>query len=167
MNHRVQHLLAWLSFASLLFGVIPLAVMTVGYQVEKNQVAPSFGRWSCEDIEAEDSAFQQVGRAYKTEAAAFNRADIEVEPFDVEKCRIAGSGSVTVWVQEGKGMGFIYAKLSERQMRQRLGYRTFFTDLSHKRWLLTALMGALWLPIVLSLYWWTGSVRFLPWRRGP
>lgn len=167
MNHRLQHFLAWLSFASLLFGVVPLAVMTVGYQVEKNQAIPSFGRWSCEDIEAEDSAYQQLSRVYKTEAAAFSRADIEVEPFDAEKCRIAGSGSVTVWVQEGKGMGFIYAKLSERQMRERLGYRTFFADLSHKRWLLTALIGALWLPIVLSLYWWTGTAIILPWRGGP
>ena len=72
-----------------------------------------------------------------------------------------------MWVQEGKGMGFIYAKLSERQMRERLGYRTFFTDLSPKRWLLTALIGALWLPIVLSLYWWTGTAIILPWRGGP
>ena len=166
MNRRLQHLLAWLSFASLLFGVIPLAVMTMGYQVEKNQAVPSFERWSCEDIEADDSPFQHLTRVHKTEAAAFNRADTEVEPFDAEKCRVAGSGSVTVWVQEGQGMGFIYAKLSERQMLKRLGYRTFFTDLSQERWFLTALIGALWLPMVLSLYRSTGAGKILPWGRG-
>jgi uncharacterized membrane protein len=69
-------------------------------------------------------------------------------------------------VQEGQGMGFIYAKLSERQMPKRLGYRTFFTDLSLERWFLTALIGALWLPMVLSLYRSTGAAKILPWGRG-
>jgi len=61
-------------------------------------------------------------------------------------------------------MGFIYANLSEREMLDRLGYRSFFHDLSHSRWVSTAIIASLWLLINLLMYLWTGSIRMLPWR---
>ena len=62
-------------------------------------------------------------------------------------------------------LGFIYANLSEAQVYERLGYRTFFHSISNARKEWTMLFASPWLPIVLLLYVTTGKFRILPWRK--
>jgi len=163
MKERLLYLLVWMAFLSLLLGVIPLASMAVGYQLEAQQHRPTFAKWTCDQL-AVDDGDQGMLNAYQENSERFHEAGMGVEAFDPKKCRIAGSGSVTTWMQEGRGMGFIYANLSEREMLDRLGYRSFFHDLSDSRWVFTAIIASLWLPINLLIYLWTGSLRTLPWR---
>ena len=162
MKERLVNGLAWVGFLSLIFGMIPLLTMAVGYQLEERQNRPEFGLWRCDQLAA-DPGYQEALNAYQEDPARFNKVGIRIEEFDPEKCRIAGSGQVTAWVQEGRGMGFIYAKLSEREMLHRLGYRTFFQDLSESRWFYTAVMAAPCLPLLLLIYLLTGSIRIFPW----
>ena len=162
MKERWVVLLSWIGFLSLLLGVLPLMSMTTGYQLEERQHKPNFGQWQCDQL-ANDPGYQNTLKAYTENPDRFHEAGIRIEEFDAQKCRIAGSGEVTAWLQEGSGMGFIYAKLPEREMLHRLGYRTFFHELSEDRWLYTAIIAIPWLPIMLLIYFWTGSVRILPW----
>lgn len=164
MKERAAMFLGWAAFFSLLLGVLPLLSMAVGYQLEELQHRPTFGQWQCDQI-ANDPAYQHTLRADEHNADAVSENGMQVEAFDPEKCRVAGSGSVTVWVQPEEGMGFIYAKLSERQMLHRLGYRTLFHDLSGSRWVSTALIAAFWLPCAALTFIGTGSLRILPWRK--
>ena len=163
MKERLLFSLSWMALLSLLLGVIPLASMAVGYQLETQQHRPTFGKWTCDQLAADDG-YQETMNAYQESPARFHEAGMRVEAFDPEKCRIAGSGSVTTWIQEGRGMGFIYANLSEREMLNRLGYRSFFHDLSDSRWVSTAIIASPWLPLTLLIYFWSGSVRVFPWR---
>ena len=63
-------------------------------------------------------------------------------------------------------VGFIYANLSQARVYERLGYRTFFHDISDARCEWTILFALPWLPMVLLLYLTTGHLRILPWKRG-
>tara|TARA_B100001059_G_C17797745_1_gene564129 strand:+ start:1180 stop:1674 length:495 start_codon:yes stop_codon:yes gene_type:complete len=164
MKERAAMLLRWAAFLSLLLGVFPLLSMAVGYQLEEMQHRPTFGQWQCDQI-ANEAAHQHTPRADEQNTKAVYETGMQMEAFDPEKCRVAGSGSVTVWVQPEEGMGFIYAKLSERQMLHHLGYRTFFHDLSGSRWVSTALIAAFWLPCAALTFIGTGSLRILPWRK--
>ena len=168
MKERLWNVLAWISFSLMLFGVIPLAGMAIGYQLENLQDKPSLSeRLSCdsdEQVEAvADLALKIQSDPERAERAKKDGVSIEI--FDPEKCRIAGSGSVTVWDVKGKEVGFIYAKMSERQMLAQLGYQTFFHDLSEERWAFTLFIALPWLPLVLLLYIVTGSPRILPWKQ--
>ena len=165
MRGRLANVLAWVAFLSLLFGVIPLGAMLIGYQLEELQTKPSFETLTCEEIQDPDSDYQRVFAGYEDllEAGAVPRGVI-MEKFDPEKCRIAGSGKV-IWWGRGTEIGFIYANLSKAQVYERLGYRTFFHDFSRSRWQGTNVFASPWLPIVLLLYVTTGRFRILPWRK--
>ena len=52
MKERLWNVLAWISFSLMLFGVIPLAGMAIGYQLENLQDKPSLSeRLSCDSDE--------------------------------------------------------------------------------------------------------------------
>ena len=164
MKERLWNVLAWISFSLMLFGVIPLAGMAIGYQLENLQDKPVFSRTkSCEPDEELEQVFE-LAQTIQNDPDRATKTGIQVATFDPEKCRIAGSGSVTIWVTKGKEVGFIYGKMSERQMLAQLGYRTYFHDLSEERWAFTLFIALPWLPLVLLLYIGTGSPRILPWN---
>jgi len=159
MKDRIGSVLAWTGFFSLVFGVTPSIVLVAGYLLEERQVKPDLLQLSCHAIETE---LQQYQKDY---GAALSPDFLET--YDPEKCRIAGSGGATVWIRPGEPPthGFIYARLSEEQTLKRLGYRSFFHQLSSDRYKLTLLAGAPWLPIVFLSYFFWGGARILPWRK--
>ena len=59
MKERLTTLLAWIGFLCLLFGVLPLGAMAVGYQLEAMQDKPTLQTLTCKEIEAPDSEYQQ------------------------------------------------------------------------------------------------------------
>ena len=65
MKERLTTLLAWLGFLCLLFGVLPLGAMAMGYQLEAMQDKPTLQTLSCEQIEAPDSEYQQLYRSFE------------------------------------------------------------------------------------------------------
>ena len=163
-RERLATLLAWAAFASLLFGVIPLGVMFIGYQLEELQTKPSFKTLTCQEIQAPDSYYQGLFSAHEdVPEEGANTGGVIVEKFDPEKCRIAGSGKAIRWVR-GTEVGFLYSNLSKAQVYERLGYRTFFHELSNNRLDWTVLFASPWLPLVLLLYVTTGKFRILPRR---
>ena len=156
--------LAWAGFLSLLLGVMPLVAMTIGLQLEKAQPTPVFSTFTCQQIESADSEYQQVVRQYQNAAAQQGeQQDALSETYHPQKCRIAGSGTATLWLFN-ETTGWIYAKLTEAQRYERVGYRSFFLSLSERRWRVTGLIAAPWLPILLGLRFMTGRARLLPWR---
>lgn len=169
MRERLANVLAWAAFSSLLFGAIPLGVIFIGYQLEELQTKPRFDTFTCEDIQDPDSEYQVLFSQYEDLLEAGADANgVILEKFDPEKCRVAGSGKVIRWGRGGEGsieLGFIYANLSEAQVYERLGYRTFFHSISNARYEWTTLFASPWLPIVLLLYVTTGKFRILPWRK--
>ena len=138
--------------------------MAIGYQLEAMQDKPTLQTLTCKQIEAPDSEYQRLYRAFeaaeKDGAPANSGSMVKYNP---QICRVAGSGTATQW-QRGSDHGFIYANLSEEQVHERLGYRTFFHALSRERWVFTAWIAGLWLPVALLLYLWAGSPRLLPWK---
>jgi len=165
VKERFFNVIAWIGLFSLAFGVIPLGGMAIGYQLENMQEELNFWEVSCDhdNIKGLTSIYQGI-QDNPDRAKRAKEEGVEVEKFDPEKCRVAGSGSVTIWRSEKK-YGFIYAKLSDAQIRERLGYRTFFHDLSDERWFLTLLLALPWLPFILLLYVMTGNFRILPWKK--
>ena len=166
MKERLTTLLAWLGFLCLLFGVLPLGAMAIGYQLEVMQDKPTLQALSCAEIEAPDSEYQLLYRSFKT--AEKNGASVtsgSMEKFNPQICRVAGSGTAIQW-QRGSDHGFIYANLSEQQAYERLGYRTPFHELSRERWVFTACIATLWLAATVLLLLTTGRFRILPWRLG-
>ena len=164
MTSQRTTLLAWTSFFSLLLGVLPLVAMTIGLQLEKAQPTPVFSTFTCQQIESADPEYQQVARQYQNASAQLgDQQDALSETYHPQKCRIAGSGTATLWLFN-ETAGWIYAKLSEAQRYERVGYRSFFLGLSERRWMITGLIAAPWLPILLGLRFMTGSTRPLPWR---
>ena len=164
MRGRLANVLAWVAFLSLLFGVIPLGAMLIGYQLEELQTKPSFETATCGEMQAPDSDYQRIFADYEDLLEAGAESDVIMEKFDPEKCRVAGSGKVIWWVR-GTEVGFIYANLSKAQVYERLGYRTFFQDISNSRKEWTMLFALPWLPLALLLYVTTGNFRILPWRK--
>lgn len=163
VKERFFNVIAWIGLFSLAFGVIPLGGMAIGYQLENMQEELKFSRESCHD-----DNIKQLSELYEQIQDSPDRArekGIEIEKFDPERCREAGSGSVTLWLSGRKKFGFIYAKLSDAQIREQLGYRTFFHDLSDERWFFTLLLALPWLPFILLLYVMTGNFRILPWKK--
>jgi hypothetical protein len=159
MREKLAKVLAWSAFLSLIFGVIPLVSLPIGYQLEERQVKPDLVVRSCDAIEKSIEEFRfDYGASLHPNF---------MQEYDPEKCRIAGSGSAIMWIQVGEPTthGFIYARLSEAQIFKRIGYRTFFHDFSSDRWYWTMLFSLPWLPIILFLYTTTGSFRILPWRK--
>ena len=55
MKERLTTMLAWLGFLCLLFGVLPLGAMAIGYQLEVMQDRPILQTFTCEEIEAPKS----------------------------------------------------------------------------------------------------------------
>ena len=166
MKERLWDVLAWAAFVSLLFGVIPLVSLAIGYQLEEIQTKPSFETFTCEEIEAPNSRYQNLLQQYETLLEMEgSQSSVAIEKFDREQCRIAGSGTAIRWVR-GTDVGFIYANLSEARVYERLGYRTFFHDISNARYEWTILFALPWLPIVLLLRVKAGNSRILPWKRG-
>ena len=164
MTSQRTTLLAWAGFLSLLLGVMPLVAMTIGLQLEKAQPTPVFSTFTCQQIESTDSEYQQVARQYQNAAAQQgDQQDALSETYHPQKCRIAGSGTATLWLFN-ETTGWIYAKLTEAQRYERVGYRSFFLSLSERRWMVTGLIAAPWLPILFVLRLMTGRARLLPWR---
>ena len=164
MTSQRTTLLAWAGFLSLLLGVMPLVAMTIGLQLEKAQPTPVFSTFTCQQIESTDSEYQQVARQYQNAAAQQgDQQDALSETYHPQKCRIAGSGTATLWLFN-ETTGWIYAKLTEAQHYERVGYRSFFLSLSERRWMVTGLIAAPWLPILFVLRLMTGRARLLPWR---
>ena len=164
MKERLTNVLAWLGFLCLLFGVLPLGAMAIGYQLEAMQDKPTLQTLTCKEIEAPDSEYQRLYRAIEAaEKGGSPASSGSIEKYNPQICRVAGSGTATQW-QRGSDHGFIYANLSVEQAYERLGYRTFFHALSKERWVFTACIAAFWLPVALLLYLWTGSPRPLPWK---
>ena len=164
MKERLITLLAWLGFLCLLFGVLPLGVMAVGYQLEAMQDKPALKTLSCEEIESPDSEYQLLYRSFEAaEKDGASASSGSMEKYNPQICRVAGSGTATQW-QRGSDHGFIYANLSEEQAYERLGYRTFFHALSRERWVFTAWIAAFWLPAALLLLLISGRFTILPWR---
>ena len=164
MTSQRTTLLAWAGFLSLLLGVMPLVAMTIGLQMEKVQPTPVFSTFTCQQIESTDSEYQQVARQYQNAAARQgDQQDALSETYHPQKCRIAGSGTATLWLFN-ETTGWIYAKLTEAQRYERVGYRSFFLSLSERRWMVTGLIAAPWLPILFVLRLMTGRARLLPWR---
>ena len=165
MRERLANVLAWVAFLSLVFGVIPFAAMFIGYQLEELQIQPKFKTLTCEEIQDSDSDYQDLLSKYEGALeSGVKLSGIIVEKFDPEKCRIAGSGTAIRWIR-GMEVGLIYANLSEAQVYERLGYRTFFRNISNARYEWTMLLASPWLPIVLLLYVTTGKFRILPWGK--
>ena len=144
----------------MLLGVLPLVAMTIGLQLEKAQPTPMFSTFTCQQIESADSEYQQVVQQYQSASAQQGALS---ETYHPQKCRIAGSGTATLWLFN-ETTGWIYAKLTEAQRYERVGYRSFFLRLSERRWMVTGLIAAPWLPILLGLRFMTGRARLLPWR---
>ena len=164
MTSQRTTLLAWVGFLSLLLGVLPLVAMTIGLQLEKAQPTPVFSTFTCQQIESAVSEYQQVVRQYQNAAAQQGeQQDALSETYHPQKCRIAGSGTATLWLFN-ETTGWIYAKLTEAQRYERVGYRSFFLSLSERRWMVTGLIAAPWWPILLVLRLMTGRARLLPWR---
>ena len=164
MKERLTNVLAWLGFLCLLFGVLPLGAMAIGYQLEAMQDKPTLQTLTCKEIEAPESEYQRLYRAIEAaEKGGSPASSGSIEKYNPQICRVAGSGTATQW-QRGSDHGFIYANLSVEQAYERLGYRTFFHALSRERWVFTAWIAAFWLPVALLLYLWTGSPRPLPWK---
>ena len=164
MKGRLTTLLAWLGFLCLLFGVLPLAAMAIGYQLEAMQDKPTLQTLSCEEIASPGSEYQLLYRTFEAaEKDGVSATSGSIEKFNPQICRVAGSGTAIQW-QRGSDHGFIYANLSKEQAYERLGYRTLFHALSRERWVFTAWIASFWLPAALLLYLWTGSFRLLPWR---
>ena len=65
MRARLNTLMAWTGFLCLLFGVIPLVAMAIGYQLEAMQDKPTLQTLSCKEIEATNSEYQSLYRAYE------------------------------------------------------------------------------------------------------
>ena len=149
----------WAGFASLVLGVIPFMFMVAGYLLEGQQVAPDLLQLSCHAIETELQKF-------KSDYGVSLHPNF-MQSYDPEKCRIAGGGTATIWFRPGdpSSHGFIYANLSDAQIFEQVGYRTFFHDLSEERWLYTLLLALPWLPLVWLQYSVTSSIRLLPWKR--
>ena len=166
MKERLTTLLAWLGFLCLLFGVLPLAAMAIGYQLEAMQDRPRLQTLTCKEIEAPDSEYQRLYRAFEAaEKDGASASSGSIEKYNPQICRVAGSGTATQW-QRGSDHGFIYANLSTEQAYERLGYRTFFHALSRERWVFTGCIAALWLAATVLLLLATGRSRILPWRVG-
>jgi len=166
MKERLTTLLAWLGFLCLLFGVLPLGAMAVGFQLEAMQDKPTLQTLTCKEIEAPDSEYQRLYRAFEAaEKDGASASSGSIEKYNPQICRVAGSGTATQW-QRGSDHGFIYANLSEQQAYERLGYRTPFHELSRERWVFTACIAALWLAATVMLLLTTGRFRILPWRLG-
>ena len=166
MKERITALLAWLGFLCLLFGVLPLGAMAIGYQLEAMQDKPTLQTLTCKEIEAPDSEYQQLYRAFEAEEKDGESASSgSIEKYNPQICRVAGSGTATQW-QRGSDHGFIYANLSEEQAYERLGYRTFSHALSKERWVFTGWIAAFWLLATVLLLLATGRSRILPWRVG-
>ena len=166
MKERLWDVLAWGAFLSLLSGVIPLVSLAIGYQLEEIQTKPSFETFTCEEIEDPNSGYQYLLQQYGAiSETAKSESIVSIEKFGPEQCRIAGSGTAIQWVR-GTEVGFIYANLSQARIYKRLGYRTFFHDISNARYEWITLLAMPWLPIVLLLYITTGNSRILPWKRG-
>ena len=164
MKERLTTLLAWLGFLCLLFGVLPLAAMAIGYQLEAMQDKPTLQTLSCEEIASPDSEYQLLYRTFEAAVKdGVSATSGSIEKFNPQMCRVAGSGTAIQW-QRGSDHGFIYANLSKERAYERLGYRTLFHALSRERWVFTAWIAAFWLPAALLLCLWTGSFRLLPWR---
>ena len=164
MRARLNTLMAWTGFLCLLFGVIPLVAMAIGYQLEAMQDKPTLQTLSCKEIEATDSEYQSLYRAYEAvEKDGASASSGSMEKYNSQMCRVAGSGTATQW-QRGSDHGFIYANLSEEQAYERLGYRTFFHALSRDRWVFTTWIAAFWLTVTLLLFLTSGRFRILPWR---
>ena len=164
MTSQRTTLFAWAGFLSLLLGVLPLVAMTIGLQLEKAQPTPVFSTFTCQQIESADSEYQQVVRQYRNASAQQgDQQDALSETYHPQKCRIAGSGTATLWLFD-ETTGWIYAKLTEAQRYERVGYRSFFLSLSERRWMVTGLIAAPCLPILLVLRLMTGRARLLPWR---
>ena len=66
MKERLWDVLAWAAFLSLLFGVIPLVSLAIGYQLEEIQTKPSFETFTCEEIEDPNSKYQNLLQQYET-----------------------------------------------------------------------------------------------------
>ena len=164
MTSQRTTLLAWTGFLSLLLGVLPLVAMTIGLRLEKAQLTPVFSTFTCQQVESADPEYQQVLRQYQNASAQQgDQQDALSEAYHPQKCRIAGSGTATLWLFN-ETTGWIYAKLTETQRYDRVGYRSFFLSLSGRRWMVTGLIAVPWLPILLGLRLMTGSARLLPWR---
>ena len=113
MRARLNTLVAWTGFLCLLFGVIPLAAMAIGYQLEAMQDKPALQTLSCKEIEAPDSEYQSLYRAHEAvEKDGASASSGSMEKYNPQMCRVAGSGTATQW-QRGSDHGFIYANLSE------------------------------------------------------
>ena len=166
MKKRLTTLLAWFGFLCLLFGVLPLGAMAIGYQLEAMQDKPTLQTLTCEEIEGTDSEYQQLYRSFETaEKDGASASSGSMDKFNPQICRVAGSGSAIQW-QRGSDHGFIYANLSEEQAYERLGYRTFFRALLKERWVFTAWIATFWLAATVLLLLTTGRLRVLPWRLG-
>ena len=166
MKERLWDVLAWAAFLSLLFGVVPLVSLAIGYQLEEIQTKPSFETFTCEEIEDPNSEYRNLLQQYETlSETGKSQSNVAIEKFGPEQCRIAGSGTAIQWAR-GTEVGFIYANLSPARVYERLGYRTFFHDISNTRYEWTALFASPWFPIVLLLRVTTGNSRILPWKRG-
>ena len=164
MTRRLTSVLAWVGLVCWLFGLVPLAAMAIGYQLEAMQDKPTLQTLSCKEIEAPDSEYQSLYRSFEAaEKGGASASSGSMEKYNPQICRVAGSGTATQW-RRGSDHGFIYANLSEEQAYERLGYRTLFHALSRERWVFTALIAACWLPVALLLYLTTGTFRILPWR---
>ena len=166
MKERLWDVLAWAAFLSLLFGVIPLVSLVIGYQLEEIQIKPSFETFTCEEIEDPNSEYQNLVQQYEAlSETGKSQSNVSIEEFGPKQCRIAGSGTAIQWTR-GTEVGFIYANLSQARIYERLGYRTFFHDISNARYDWTILFALPWLPIVLLLRVKAGNSRILPWKRG-
>ena len=166
MKERLTTLLAWLGFLCLLFGVLPLGAMAIGYELEAMQDKPTLQTFTCKEIEAPDSEYQRLYRAFEAaEKDGASASSGSIEKYNPQICRVAGSGTAIQW-QRGSDHGFIYANLSEEQAYERLGYRTFFHARSRERWVLTGCIAALWLAATVLLLLTTGRFQTLPWRLG-
>ena len=164
MTSQRTTFLAWTGFLSFVLGVLPLVAMTIGLQLEKAQPTPVFSTFTCQQVESADPEYQQVLRQYQNAAAQPGGQQYALsEAYHPQKCRIAGSGTATLWLFN-ETTRWIYAKLTEAQRYERVGYRSFFLSLSERRWMITGLIAAPWLPILLGLRFMTGRACLLPWR---
>lgn len=77
MKERLLYLLVWMAFLSLLLGVIPLASMAVGYQLEAQQHRPTFAKWTCDQL-AVDDGDQGMLNAYQENSERFHEAGMRV-----------------------------------------------------------------------------------------
>lgn len=154
MMHRLVLVTGWLSWITFYTGAVPLAYMIIGSQLERNQPELLISnRFACDAIE--------TGKEFEDfEAGMFADANV-YESFDLAKCRIAGSGSAILYRLDEKPpkWGWIYANLSEDQIRETVGYRTSFRELSGDRWFYTCLVAAIWLFATLLLFILTGHFR--------